>query len=124
MAIKSVKYNPEIILQFANKLYQEADSIIFRSVIAWSLGGVLPAIITYYFANRSRIASLLLILVIPMVLIGYRLGKEKGTELRLKAQMALCQVEIEKNSRGRANIKSDSNQRLEPRIDIHNMNVD
>lgn len=93
---KNVEYDPNIIQQFANKLYQQANRIInFYSVIFLLVGlGV-----GIFLDSSLEIGFLKLIVPIVSCLVGYAIGCSIAFNLKLKAQIALCQVKIEENTR-------------------------
>ena len=85
-------YDPDVIQQFADNLYTKAKSIIQ----SYTLMGVIP------FGFAGFIMGGPVFGVIGAVtggIIGYSIGKEKALAHKLQAQTALCQVQIEKNSR-------------------------
>jgi len=87
-----MKYDPQIIEKFADKLYSKAKTIIITyTVLGLVIGGiagtfVLPVI-------GSLIGALL------FAVFGFSLGSEKAFHFKLEAQVALCQVQIERNIR-------------------------
>lgn len=93
-----VKYDPEIIEKFATAMYQEADKIILSSAITYGVLGLVAGALTLSYLLGSWVVGALLGGALG-AFIGYRKGEAKAFELKLAAQTALCQVEIEKNSR-------------------------
>lgn len=87
-----VKYDPDIIREFANKLCEQAGAAVLTStVIGGSIGGSIGAV-----------ASGTFVAIIGLALgggIGYYVGAQKVFGLKLLAQQALCQIEIEQNTR-------------------------
>lgn len=90
--MKQVEYNPKLIQEFSGRLYVKANSIIRSyTILGLFILGVAGL------ATQEPIFGL-----IGAVLggfIGYTLGKEKAFNFKLQAQTALCQVQIETNSR-------------------------
>lgn len=86
-----MQYDPKIIEQFAENLYARAKSIIITyTVMGMILGAVggtalLPVI-------GTGIGAVL------FGAIGFSLGRDKAFHLKLEAQIALCQVKIERNT--------------------------
>jgi hypothetical protein len=100
-----MQYDAKIIDAFAVRLYKRAAWIgalytlfcgFLGFVGGWAVGVAarnsgLPA------ANVSAIIGAVL-----FGLVGYALGEEKRFQLKLQAQIALCQVQIERNVRRNA----------------------
>lgn len=90
--MKSVEYDPKIIQEFSDRLYAKANSIIrsyaIVGVLLLGIGGL---------ATQEPMFGL--IVAVLGGVIGYMLGKEKAFSYKLQAQTALCQVQIETNSR-------------------------
>ena len=92
-----VQYQPAVIAEFASKLYSEASSL----VIKWALMlGVVGAVIGgFVSAGKGGGGMVPLIAGLVGALFGASYGREKGFTLRLQAQQALCQLQIEQNTR-------------------------
>lgn len=94
-----VEYSSDVIEQFAERLYKEADSIVWNYTAAgFMLGGVAGFLVFAPF--------MLLLAIIPAVvaavfcaIVARGMGQAAAFKLRLQAQQALCQVAIEKNTR-------------------------
>lgn len=89
-----------IIEQFADTLYRKADRIVQNAMI---LFGLIGAFLGFAIGatTRSLLASLIIALI-GILICGYLgriYGEMKAFVLRLEAQRALCEVEIEKNTR-------------------------
>ncbi len=88
-----VTYDPAVIRTFAQALYDRASTIILvHTAIGVVIGGVIGKIA---FGNVG-----MTILAVIAGAIGYFLGSQRAFFLKLQAQTALCQVEIELNTRG------------------------
>jgi hypothetical protein len=87
-----IKYNADVIQQFAQDLYNRASSIIFANTVMFALGGTLAG-----YAAFGKVAAFIGLLVGGAI--GYYIGAQKAFLLKLQAQTALCQAEIEKNTR-------------------------
>jgi hypothetical protein len=92
----ATSYDPNVIQEFADRLYKKANSTIASYALAGLLiGGLIGAGLSH---NSGSSAG-----IIPLALIfggiGYAVGKEKAFQFKLQAQTALCQVKIEENSR-------------------------
>jgi len=93
-----VQYDPAVIQEFAERLYKKAMSV----VVTYTMIGVLLGSAIGFFIEHSRgriDMSFLYIGLIVGAVIGYVIGNEKAFWIRLAAQAALCQVQIEKNTR-------------------------
>ena len=87
-----ISYDPKIIGIYANALYRRADWIVF----VWSIiGAVFGAAICGFYGGQT---GLLLGIVVGGIM-GYSEGQSRSFFLRLQAQLALCQVQIEANTR-------------------------
>jgi uncharacterized membrane protein YeaQ/YmgE (transglycosylase-associated protein family) len=92
----SISYNEKIIESFADKLYQMADRIVLTYVVIGLLvGGILGAIASELSSN----SIMTLLLAVIGAGIGYAIASPKAFLLRLQAQISLCQVQIERNTR-------------------------
>lgn len=102
MAKKEIAYDAEIIQKFAARLYMQAASIIITSTF---LGLVVGAFVTVGGAiaiqARESIGIAAIIGLVVGALWGYSRGNERAFKLKLDAQVALCNVQIEKNTGGR-----------------------
>jgi hypothetical protein len=91
----SVKYDPEVIQEFATRLYKKASSITASytvlGVILLGFGGLL---------TQQPIFALIGAVVGGAI--GYSMGRERAFSYKLQAQTALCQVHIESNLRSGA----------------------
>lgn len=88
-----IKYDSAIIHQFADGLYKLANTIVVAyTVIALLVGVVLGNVLNGF---MTLVGGLLL------GAIGWGLGTQKAFVLKLQAQVALCQAQIEENTRGR-----------------------
>lgn len=93
---KLVTYDPAVIQEFASRLYRRASSTVaaytFLGLIIGAVaGGALSA------GGESR-GMITLIGLFVGAGIGFALGQERAFKLKLEAQVALCQVQIEKNT--------------------------
>jgi hypothetical protein len=87
-----VQYDPTIIYKFADRLYNSAQQAI---VIFTGLGILIGGAVGYMLARG--VAALLGAIVLGAI--GYVLGNQRAFQLKLQAQLALCQAKIEENSR-------------------------
>ncbi|HEY0148509.1 MAG TPA: hypothetical protein VGB70_05840 [Allosphingosinicella sp.] len=88
-----VRYDAAVIHSYAEALYSRAESIKAGHAIVYGILGIVAGSIfggTGFAVMGGLIACA----------IGYAVGEQKGFVLKLQAQLALCQVEIERNGRG------------------------
>ena len=90
-----VQYNPELIQEFADRLYAQANYILIKYVG----GGALLGLIAGGFVMHSTEKPFGLILAPVFGLIGFVWARDKVFKLKLEAQLALCQLQIEVNTR-------------------------
>lgn len=103
----SVDYDKSEIQIFADMLYAKAESIIWSTAILCALGGL---IIGYFLGSSFGEAGIFLGIVIGISLggfLGYQIGTQKAYVLKLQAQIALCQVQIEVNTSSTGNIENE-----------------
>jgi hypothetical protein len=98
----STVYQPAVIYEYAQKLYDQAQSVITVSVIACI---VMFGSLGLFIGNAANNGILIFGLAGAVIggVIGYTRAAAKAAELRLQAQLALCQVQIEQNTRPGAN---------------------
>lgn len=88
-----VSYNPSVIVTRAASLYSQANWVI---AVYMCVGAAIFGVIGYlplHSANWATLGAL------AGAVIGFLLAYPKAFLLKLQAQLALCQVEIEKNTR-------------------------
>lgn len=94
-----VQYDPDVIQTFADALYRLADRIVIGSTL---LGGVIGGLLGYAIGSNAGGGALVALLGAGVGgYLGYSRGMARTFQLRLEAQLALCQVEIEFNTRMR-----------------------
>ena len=87
-----VEYNPKIIYEFAEGLYRKANSIIMGcAFIGFLIGGIVG-----YGLWKATGA---IICAVVVGIIGSIIGTTRASHYKLKAQIALCQVRIEENTK-------------------------
>lgn len=93
-----VSYDAAVIQEFADTLYSDAKTIAVRFTL---FGFVFGIGIGYAIANGLGIDGTKTGMVVAVAggVLGYMHGQTKAFALRLQAQQALCQVEVEKNTR-------------------------
>lgn len=98
------QYDPTIIASFAERLYVQAGRIIFMFAALGGLvscigGGVLGSLMGGHSDGSSFAMVGALALGAAGAWLGYSFGRERAFELKLRAQTALCQLQIELNTR-------------------------
>lgn len=103
-----IEYEPTVIREFADKLYARAATIVLAHSVAGGLSGVAvgawAGAWTAYLDRRAGgalliIASFAVVGGVLVALLGYLVGSARAFALRLQAQQALCQLQIEENTR-------------------------
>ncbi|NOK15757.1 hypothetical protein [Corallococcus carmarthensis] len=89
----SVRYDPSIITKHAQALYDRASGIIF----AWGVIGFIAGAVLAKAMNAQGLIVVIGGLVVA--LIGVMFGRGRAFSLQLQAQVAMCQVAIEANTR-------------------------
>ncbi|EFK96320.1 membrane protein [sediment metagenome] len=93
------QYDPAFVKDFANTLYKQANTVVpTHFFIGMFTGMFLFGIISSALVNTIDILIVSLGVLIGGVL-GLSSGRYRAYELKLQAQLALCQVKIEENLR-------------------------
>jgi hypothetical protein len=100
-------YDDSVLQQYADALYQQAESIVIWTALKYGcvtfvvcLGiGLAAAILNL--VNQELVAELVFgtIFILLGIALGIDSGRRKAFHLKLEAQQALCQRQIEKNTR-------------------------
>jgi outer membrane lipoprotein SlyB len=99
MASEPVTYDAAVIQHFADRLYREAAVIIFKAVFLGVLAGaIIGGITAVVVQQRQNLVTASVFGALLGGLVGYSRGRERAFELKLRAQEALCQVQIEKHT--------------------------
>lgn len=96
-ASSTVDYDPSVIRAFAKSMYARAGTITFLYAAAGLVFGA--AILSVVGGATGSVESGLILGAILGAGLGYAVGNAKANELRLQAQLALCQAQIEQNTR-------------------------
>lgn len=99
-------YNGSILDQYAEDLYQQANSIVWMTALKYGLVSCVGSIALCFMQQAARPGAMsdgvMIMVVLVATLIGGVAGKAAGErlafELRLKAQQVLCQRQIELNT--------------------------
>lgn len=97
---EAAKYDPSVIQEFARRLYDKADNLVF----AWAgrlgvLGFILGTAGAAGLGMGGGSITVGFVCGVVAGVVGASLGREKGFELRLRAQEALCLLQTEINTR-------------------------
>lgn len=95
----SVAYDPKVIQKFADDLYSRAGWIVALWVIFLLLFGAGSGVYLGVVKTGAPDPSIVGIFAVIGAIFGYLVGSGSAFKLRLQAQVALCQVAIEQNTR-------------------------
>jgi len=90
-------YDPALIVKFSDKLYSKSRGIIFAHGFVGFIGGSLFSLVLLFAVPPMKSSGWAVWLVCAgiFILIGAAHGRAKGFELRLRAQIVLCQLQTE-----------------------------
>lgn len=94
-----VRYDPRVISEYAVQLYSRAARTVFLHTAAGVIVGGLAGFLAGESLGGGLGAAAALALAAFFGFIMYSIGQDKAAALRLAAQTALCQVQIEANTR-------------------------
>lgn len=103
----SVAYDEKVLVSFADRLYRRASSmVVLYAVVAGAFGAAVVGV-GGALASRDQhdwaFPNVLMLLFAGFsAYLGARVGSERAFALRLMAQTALCQAQIERNTRASA----------------------
>ncbi len=104
MAVKPIEYEPGVIHEFAQRLYRQAGSIILTSsFIGLFFGAIAGAVGAVMAGLPGDMRTISLLSAAVGAILGYVRGRERAFKFKLEAQIALCQVRIERNTGGKNN---------------------
>lgn len=103
----SVLYDEKVLVGFAERLYRRASSMVaLYTVVAGVFGAAVVGLGGLLASGHEQVWAfpnvLTLIFAALSAYIGARVGGERAFTLRMMAQTALCQVQIERNTRASA----------------------
>ncbi len=90
-----IEYNAALIEEFAARLYAQANFLLIKYIG----GGLLLGLGLGGWGAVTTEQPLALLLAPALAVVGYFYARDRAFMLKLKAQVALCQVQIEKNTR-------------------------
>ena len=90
-------YDPQVIQKFADKLYSQANTAVFLSTI---IGVLIGGAVGYSAGvNSPNGGTFAMVGAVVTGLLGLVVGLQRSFTLRVQAQIALCQMKIEENTR-------------------------
>jgi hypothetical protein len=94
-------YDPNVLQKEVDRIYSKANGMIYSyGVFGFLVGAVILAVLSQGDFNRASQLDIFSVgLVAVCTLIGAYLGKEAGHRLRVRAQLMLVNMQIEKNTR-------------------------
>src|SRR5689334_17373645 len=104
------EFDPSIIHRYAERLYAKAAAVVLGSVIAGALFGALIGAVPLTALGSSWPISSNLGLALPLAgalaggLIGYVIGSNRALGIRFQAQLALHQLQLERNTAAAAQL--------------------
>jgi hypothetical protein len=95
-----IAYDNSILQKYAQRLYSRANTAIF---VCTCIGLIAGAVAGLLLAESNRASSndrpmYILISAVACGLIGLLIGIERAFSLKLRAQLVLCQAQIENNT--------------------------
>ncbi|MBM3990314.1 MAG: hypothetical protein FJ298_04820 [Planctomycetes bacterium] len=98
-----VQYDPTIIRNFVDRLYFRAAIVTWLYTLIFSaLGGLIGGAIAYNNGGEWNFPLLALGVMLGIALLGslgWYLGTRASLFVKMQAQLALCQIKIEENTR-------------------------
>ena len=105
-----ITYDPDVIQRFANRLYGKAAlAAAVSTVLGVVIGLVADPFIVQALPDALAVRCPARIFALVLGLVGLGQGLERGFLLKLQAQTALCQMQIERNTRGAPSQVESSN---------------
>jgi hypothetical protein len=96
----TMMYDENVIVTFAERLYRRAASMTAAYALLGAMVGALAGVIIVIATRTPElIKAVATLLGVVSAVIGGIVGSERAFALRLLAQQALCQVQIERNTR-------------------------
>ena len=94
----ATQYDSALIETFADRLYAQAKSIVIKYTCVF---GIVVGLLATALGMAAKMDAAVFGIIGLAVggYLGYSFAQEKAYQLRLQAQTALCQVQIEKNTR-------------------------
>jgi hypothetical protein len=100
--MRTVKYDASIINTYARQLYDRAFVVIATHIVVAAAIAATAVFVAQTFTNAGPQTSDVLLFAAGAGLLGFLIGRQRAFWLRLQAQTALCQAQIEANTRNLA----------------------
>jgi hypothetical protein len=103
--MQEVKYDADVLKAYAKVLYDQADSIVFWTAVRWAAIGMFMSMAAISASAQGRpelnLVTFMVVLVVAVFAgsLGKQSGDSKAWMIRLDAQRALCQLQVEVNTR-------------------------
>lgn len=98
-----MKFDPTVVETFTRRLYWQATKIVVKSVLTYAFVGWGGSMGAYYYLPAAWAhdygVPMIVVTTVLCALIGWSVGSDKAFALRLQAQILLCQLQIERNTR-------------------------
>ena len=88
-----VTYDAKLLREYADRLHRSASQTLVMYSLAGTVTGASVGLVSHDL-EQTVVAAIL------VGILGYLMGKGKASRAKLEAQLALCQVQIEENTRG------------------------
>jgi hypothetical protein len=92
-----MRYDPRIIVEMADRLYDAADTVEWSYALAFGVLGAAAGFALGFVLPNHWIPTIAGVLVVGGI--GYWIGQQRAFSLRLHAQLMLVNVQIEANTR-------------------------
>ncbi len=97
--MSDISYDPKIIKEFSQNLYQKADTIIFINTLIGLFIGAGVGLLIGASIFKGYLIAFIIIGVCIGVCMGHEFGKLKALDIKAQAQMMLCITKIEENTK-------------------------
>lgn len=98
----AVSYDENVIVTFAERLYSRSAAIVIVYTLFGAVIGalVVKGVVAAYRINSDATNGVTIVIALIFAVLGGMIGSARAFTLRLLAQQALCQLQIERNTRG------------------------
>lgn len=108
------EYNPTVLQEYADKLYSQSTWLAIKYGFVFAVFTFVAAVMGLAALQASQIGrarfddvlTYAAFFAVAGYVVGYLVGRQKGFMLRLEAQRTLCQMQIEANTRTKADAAS------------------
>jgi hypothetical protein len=110
MSKRATAFDPSLMQQYADTLYERAQWLMYEYMLQWGAIAYVVVLVLTVVAHVGGVHSVAaptiefgnpgtIMVAVVAAIVGARIGRRKGFELRLEAQRTLCQLAIEDNTR-------------------------